>query len=88
MASSSALVVGGEVLQHRGAVVELHHLRLVLRPQRLHEARGGLLRVRSFSSMEAEVSIIRSQRDREVLVAEDRQVLLDAVLEDGEVGRS
>ena len=45
----------------RGAVVELHHLREVLRPQRPHEARWRpAARRGSFSSMEAEVSIIRT----------------------------
>ena len=75
-----------EVLQRRGAVVELHHLREVLRPQRLDEAHGGVLRAASASRpWRPRCRSSAPARSAGPRAVNRRQVLPDAVLEHREV---
>ena len=77
--------VVGEGLQRRRALVELHHLREVLRPQRLREADRRVLRGLELLLHRGRGVDHQHQRDRQVLVREQAQVLADAVLEHREV---
>ncbi len=74
-----------ERLRDLDAAVEVHHLRQVLRPNLAREPDRGFLRDRHpLFHAGARVDEER-QRDREVGAVEEREFLLGAVLEDGEV---
>ena len=78
-------VVGGEVLEDGGPVVELDDLRRVLGPQRLDEPHGRGLGLRQLLVHGGRGVDQDRQRDGQVLVGEEGQLLADAVLEDREV---
>ena len=88
IAASSAGLVVGEPLDDLDAAVEVHDLREILLADALGEADRGVLRDQQpLLHARARVDQQR-QRDRQVGPAEVRQLLLDAVLEDGEVDSS
>ena len=74
-----------ERLQHGRAAVELHHLGLVLGPQPAGEPQRGLLGAAPLLLHRGRAVDHEHDRQRQVLVGEQRQLLRDAVLEHGEV---